>query len=552
LIFRFDGVEIDADRYELRRAGSPVPVEPKVLDLLLHLVRERERLVTKDELLAEVWRGVHVSESTMTRAMSLARAALGDSAQEPRVIETVPGRGYRWKAPVEVLEAAAAAPARPRPRLVQLAALSIAVALALAAAIALAWPRPLGWLLALSGSARPPEQPAVPSEPSVVVLPFRDLSADAGHAHLAEGVAEDLTAALVQIPTLFVIASGSAATYRGRDVPLETVARELGVRYAVEGTVRTGGGRLVVTSRLVEARSGVHIWGDRFEAELDDALAVQGRLAEQIVGALGARIEEAELARLRHRPTDDFDAYELFLQARSDFFDYTRPAHARARERLERALARDPDYAPALVLRGALETAAHGLGWDPSPERLASARKWIARGLEQDPYSPLPYAALAMAAVAEGRSTEGLEAARRAVELAPNWDVALGMLAATLLEARRPLEALRALDRALRLNPRRPELYWLVAGFIQAQAGRRDQAAELYERVRQANTDIVPPRLALLSLRIEDGDLEDARKLGQEVLRINPELTAELALRTYPVALRSPELLAAFRTAGLP
>jgi tetratricopeptide (TPR) repeat protein len=157
-----------------------------------------------------------------------------------------------------------------------------------------------------------------------------------------------------------------------------------------------------------------------------------------------------------------------------------------------------------------------------------------------------------MAAVAEGRSAEGLEAARRAVELAPNSDVAQGMLAASLIEARRPLDALRALDRALRLNPRHPELYWLVAGFIQAQSGRRDLAAELYERVRQANPDIVPPRLALLSLRVEDGRLDEARTLGQEVLRINPALTAEVALRTYPVALRSPELLATFRAAGLP
>ncbi len=550
MIFRFEDVEIDSGRYELRKGGSPAPVEPKVLDLLLCLVRARERLVTKEELLKEVWSGVHVSESTLTRAVSLARSALGDSAQDPRVIETVPGRGYRWKAPVTEVEPGSGTEARPRARRVLLGVAG--AVLALAAASVLLWPRPLGWLLALSGSALPPVQPGIPSEPSVVVLPFRDLSPGAGHAHLAEGLGEDLTAALLQIPTLFVIASGSAATYGGRDVPLETVGRELGVRYAVEGSVRTSGDRLVVTSRLVEARSGVHIWGDRFEAELDDALAVQGRLAERIVGALGARIEDAELARLRHRPTEDFDAYELFLQARSDFFDYTREGHARAREQVERALALDPDYAPALVLRGALETAAHSLGWDPRPERIASAREWIGRGLARDPYSPLAYAALAMAALADGRGDEGLEAARRAVELAPNSDVNQAMLAVSLIEARRPLEALRALDRALRLNPRRPELYWLAAGFIQAASGRRGAAAELYERVRQANPDIVPPRLALLALRMEEGDREQVRALGLEVLRINPELTAEAALRTYPVALRSPELLAAFRAGGLP
>jgi TolB-like protein/DNA-binding winged helix-turn-helix (wHTH) protein len=556
LIFRFGEFEIDSGRYEVRRAGEPVPVEPKVLDLLLHLVGARERLVTKDELLAEVWRGVHVTESTLTRAISLARAALGDSGEEQRVIETVPGRGYRWKAAVELEAPPAPAasprvgPGRPSKRRWALA-LGAATAVA-AALLALAWPRPLGWILAMTGSALPQEAPRLPSEPSLVVLPFRDLSPESGRAHLAEGIAEDLTAALIRFPTLFVISSGSAATYRARDVPLETIARELGVRYAVEGSVRSFGDRLVVTSRLVEAESGVHVWGDRFETTLDDALGVQGRLAEQIVGALGTRIEDAELERLRRRATDDFGAYELFLQARADFFAYTRKSHARALERVERALALDPNYAPAAALRGALETAAFTLGWDPDPARIERARAWVSRALALDPFSPLPHAALSMAAIADGRAEEALGAARKAVELGPSSDVCHGMLAATLFEARRPLEALQALDRALRLSPRRPELYWLMAGLIQAQVGRRDLAAELYQRVREANPDIVPPRLVLIAHFVEEGELAKAREVAGEVRRINPELTAELALRTYPFALRTRELVAAFRAGGLP
>ena len=398
----------------------------------------------------------------------------------------------------------------------------------------------------------PPEFPALPAEPSVVVLPFRDLGPSGDHAYLAEGISEDLTSELIRFPTLFVISSRSAATYKDRGLSLEAIARELGVRYVVEGTVRSTADRLVVTSRLVEARSGVHVFGDRFESELGNALDVQGRLAEQIVGALGAEIEGAELERLRRRSTEDFGAYELFLQARADFYTYTRESHARALQGLDRALALDPEYAPALVYRGALETAAFMLGWDPRPERITAARAWIQRGLTADPSSALPYAALAMVETAEERSEAALEAARSAVERGPSSDVCYGMLAATLFDNERPLEALRALDRALRLNPRHPELYWLMSGFLQARAGRDHVAAELFERVREANPDIVPPRLALLAQRMAEGDLEPARQLAREIRTINPALSAELALRVYPAPLRSPELLASFRAAGLP
>jgi TolB-like protein/DNA-binding winged helix-turn-helix (wHTH) protein len=557
VLFRVGPFEIDSGRYELRRDGQPVALEPKVLDLVLALVRERHRLVTKQELLDEVWRGVHVTESTLTRAVSLARAALGDTGQEQRVIETVAGRGYRWKAEVEAIvpgpaEGRAAVAAAPRRGLRRLALALLAGALGGAAFVALAWPRPLAWALQWSGAASPPESPGLPAEPSVVVLPFRDLGPGSGHAHLAEGISEDLTSELIRFPTLFVISARSAATYRDRDLPIDAIARELGVRYVVEGTVRSSEDRLVVTSRLIDARTGVHVFGDRFESELGDALDVQGRLAEQIVGALGAEIEGAELERLRRRPTEDFGAYELFLQARSDFYRYTRESHARALAGLDRALSLDPGYAPALAYRGALETAAFMLGWDPRPERTAAARDWMGRALAADPSSALPYAGIAMIEIAEEHREPALEAAVRAVERGPNSDVCHGMLAATLFDNGRPLEALRALERAFRLNPRHPELYWLMAGFLQARAGRGQSAAELFERVREANPDIVPPRLALLVQRMEEGDLARARQLAVEVRAINPDLSAELALRVYPSQLRSPELLASFRAAGLP
>jgi len=552
VIFRFGDHELDSGRYELRRGGESVPLEPKVLDLLIHLARERHRLVTKEELLAEVWPGVTVSESALTRAVSLARAAVGDSAQSPAVIETVSGRGYRWKAPLEVAEPGPAPAGRSRRRLPWLLA-----ALAPVALMALVWPRPLGWLFALTGMASPPTAPRPTAEPSLVVLPFLDLGGADARLHLADGITEDLTTALARSPLLFVISRSSAYAYQGRSVPIATIGRELGVRYAVEGSVRSDGGRLVVTSHLIETQTGTQVWGDRFDAELDDLFSLQGRLTEEIVGALGGSLAVAELERLRQRPTEDLDAYELYVQARAAFHTYRVERHAHARALVERALALDPDYPLAVSLLAALELTPYQLGWDLDPGRIERARVLASRALALDPTSPAPHLTLAQVQSLERRFDLAVAEAARAVELGPSFDVCHAVHAQTLLAAGRPLEALRALDRALRLNPRHPASYWLMAGLIQGTVDRHEEALELIERVHEANPDLIPAQLALaFQYHNVWRRPEPLPALGREVLRVNPRLTAEDAVRVFPYAYSTPELraksLAAFRAAGLP
>ena len=216
------------------------------------------------------------------------------------------------------------------------------------------------------------------------------------------------------------------------------------------------------------------------------------------MGALGTRIESAELDRLRRVPTEDLDAYELFVRARSDFYAFTRESHARSRELVEQALALDPELpapgrAPGRARAGAVPA---GLGRERA--RLSSGRAPLRpRGGRARRRPRACRTRRWRWRHVEGRLEEAVQDARTAVELGPNSDVCLGVQAAVLSESGRYLDALRSLDRALRLNPRHPELYWLMAGFLHAQAGRRELGLELIERVRIANPDMVPPRLAL-------------------------------------------------------
>jgi len=555
VIFRFGDCEIDSGRYELRRAGAPVAIEPKVLDLLLHLVHERDRLVPKQELLDAVWPGVHVTESTLTRAVSLARGAVGDSAQTHAVVETVSGRGYRWKAPVEVVDRTGEVQLR-RSRAARVAVALAGAGVAIALLAVLAWPRPLGWALALSGSAQPPERPALPPQPSLVVLPFSDLSPDEGPRRLAEGISEDLTWGLVRFSDLFVISRSSALLYRTRDTPLSTIAEELGVRYAVGGSIRVVGERVVINAQLTEAPTGIQVWSDRVDTVLGDVLEVQSRLAEQIVEMLGVRISEAELERLRHKPTESFDAYEFFLSGRAHFYAFTREDHAHARHLFERALAIDPLYESPMAYLAGIELSAYVLGWDPRSERVEAALGLAERAQELDPFAPMPYTVQAAVNLIEGRADVAAAAARRAVELGPNSDFCYGVKAAVHAGEGQPLAAIRALDRALRLNPRHPEFYWMLAGFLHQRTGRPDAARELFGRIRETNPDMVPPRLALVLQHVERGELASAQALVQEILAINPDLTAEVALRIYAPAQRDPSraegTLAGWRAAGLP
>jgi TolB-like protein/class 3 adenylate cyclase len=417
------------------------------------------------------------------------------------------------------------------------ALVAAAVVLALlAAGLVATWPAPLGWVLDLAGVTSTPAEPTLPDKPSVVVLPFDNLSGDANDP-FADGITEELTADLSGNPNLFVISRNSAYSYKGQPVRVEQVGRELGVRYVVEGSVRRAGDQVRITAQLIDASSGVHLWSEQYDRALEDIFAVQSEISEAILAGVGVEVRDAELARIRRRPTDDLSAYEAYTRGFSLFVGYRRQDLPEARRMLERAIALDPDYAEAYALLASTYTAEYALGWTSDRGNLDRSRELLERSVEIDRHNVGAHIGLAAVAIVSGLPQDAMAHARKAMGMAPNFAAPHAFLAVALASDGQPLAALQSMRTANRLDPRMAE--GTVNGSIRAamllRTGRTDEALELFEQSRAANPDLLLPRIHLAYHRAEAGRLDEARVLVEELLRIDPQLTvqkaAELASR---------------------
>ena len=329
--YLFEDCALDTDRRELRRGTALVAVEPQVFDLLVHLIQHRERVVSKDDLLASVWQGRIVSESALFNRINAARSAIADTGEQQRLIKTLPRKGIRFVGEVREEETSTGPRGQPEPE---------------------------------THRARPPygeDRPlSLPDRPSIAVLPFANMSGDPEQEHFADGISEDLITGLARIRWLFVIARNSTFIYKGRAVDVKRVSRDLGVRYVLEGSVRRAGTRLRISAQLVDALTGGHHWAERYDREIGDIFALQDEITRSVAGAIEPHLLAAEGVRALSRSPEDLGAWELVARAQAHFWRMSRTDFEAAIVPLERAVEGNPDYAPARGLLGfCLVFAAH-------------------------------------------------------------------------------------------------------------------------------------------------------------------------------------------------
>jgi TolB-like protein len=519
---------LDVDRRELRRGAELIALEPQVFDLLVYLVRNRDRVVSKDDLIASVWGGRIVSESTLTSHIHHVRKAIGDSGKAQRLIRTVPRKGFRFVGAVQENNIP-----------VHVSALRKALDEEGNGQSHLVTVPGRGYRLIGLENVRQTEfaqQPRLPlpNKPSIAVLPFSNFSGDPEQDYFADGMVEEIITALSRIRWLFVIARNSSFSYKGQTIDVNRVGRELGVQYVLEGSVRKSGGRVRVTAQLIDATTQTHLWADRFDGTVGDVFDLQDRVASNVAGLIVPALQAAETARSAARLTNDLTAYDLYLRAYAMVRSSSKQIHE-ALQLMEQAIVRDLRYGPALAW--AAVCCVRLLTDGRSENRTEDARKGAdfarrALGVARDDPGVLANAALALAYFGEDIHSM-ITLVDRALALNPSF--ARGWHTSGVLRtwAGQSDIAIEHIETSLRLNPRgRTGMSLFVIGAAHFLSRRFDQAAPKLLLPITEDPSFLLPYHWLAACYAHMGRLAEARDVIWRLRSITPVVvTSESYLR---------------------
>jgi len=521
LRYLFEDYSFDTERRELRQGTDAVSITPQVFDLLVYLIRNRERVVSKDDLISAVWTGRIVSDAALTTRLNAARNAIGDSGEKQRLIKTLPRRGFRFvgtvrEAPMCASTATVACPGDQ----------SDAV--------------PGG---AVAHGPDPQSDDGVsilnllsPPRLSIVVLPFVNLSGDPEQEYFVDGVTESLTTDLSRISGSLVIGRHTAFTYKGKTVDLKKIGRELNVRYVLEGSVQRSGNRLRVNVQLVDAESGNHLWAERFDKPIADLFDMQDEIVARLANALGAELIAAEARRAEHSVNPD--ATDLYFQGIAFANKGTTPEYlTQARSFFERALALDPGCVEALVGRAGLDeaTAIALLTDDPAPH-LAVAEATLDKVLSQAPQHALAHLRLGIVLVITNRITQGIAECERALVLDPNLAHAHAWIGLAKVYVGHAAETEAYVQEALRLSPRDARSYiWLmIVGIAKCHLDDDVEAVAWLRRSIEANRNHPLVHFFLAAALARLGAVDEAKRAARAALALNPSFTIRRARCLLP------------------
>jgi adenylate cyclase len=406
-----------------------------------------------------------------------------------------------------------------------------------------------------ANGARRPAAPAMPDKPSIAVLPFTNMSGDAEQEYFSDGISEDLITDLSKVQALFVIARNSSFTYKGRAVKVQEVGRELGVRFVLEGSIRKAGNRVRITAQLVDAKTGGHLWADRFDRELNDIFATQDEVVHKIVEALAVKLSRVEEQDLKRGGTRNLEAYEAWMRARQLLGIGTRETIAQARSLHRRALELDPNFAAPHVGLAFAAVSDYVNAWVPDPSgALDEGERWARRAIELDERHPGGHVGLGNVRVWQRRHHEALAELHRAVELDHNYAQGHALLGMALMYAGRQTEALDSLAVAMRLDPHYPNILLHLMAQAHFSLGQDEAAAtHLAERIaRNPNTDA--SRMLLAAAYGHLGRIEEARAAWSGLMGVNPgfSMSQREGVLPYKNARDFQRILDGLAKAGLP
>ena len=516
MLYCFEAYTLDTDTRELKRGHEAVALEPQVFDLLVYLIENRDRVVSKDDLIASVWAGRVVSDSTLTSRINAARKAVGDSGKQQSLIRTVARKGLRF---IGTLQDQVPAPPA----------------------------------IASADTARPIF--TLPDRPSIAVLPFINMSGDPEQEYFSDGISEDIITALSKLRWFFVIARNSSFIYKGKAVHLKQIAEELGVGYVVEGSVRKSGDRLRITAQLNDVATGSHLWAERYDRSLADVFAVQDEITEAIVAAIEPQLYAAENFRAQRKPPDSLDAWDLVMRALSHFWRVTRQDNVVAQALLEKAISIDPNYGQALgVLANSYMFSAH-MGWVDIAVAVPIAERAALAAIQSDSEDPWAHLALGAVHMMARRFDDALAEYELALRLNPNFALAQAYYGLSLSYNGRWQEGDDAVRRAIHLSPRDPysAVYRGIAAYTQFVGRNYEEAIRLARESMRERNDFVGAHRVLTAAAGMAGQADLAHQALQELRRTQPNVSLAWIAANMPIRHDDDRThyLEAFRRAGL-
>lgn len=509
MIYRFEDFLLDPERRELRAGETLVAVEPQVFDLLKYLICNSSRVVSKDDLIADVWNGRIVSDSTLSSSINAVRQALGDSGEAQRLIRTISRRGFRFVG--EVTEQ-----------------------------------RDNSYRASTHVERGLP----LPDKASIAVLPFRNLSEDIAQEYFVDGIVEDITTALSQFSQLFVVARSSSFIYKGREVDVQQVGRQLGVRYVLEGSIRKAAGEVRITVQLINTRTAVQFWVARFDGAPDEIFDLQDRVTSGVVGVIAPKIEQAEIELAKRKPTDSLDAYDYYLHGLASFHQDTKEANDEALRLFGEAVKLDRGFAAAYGMAALCYVGRNWKHWmlDPRKE-VAEAARLANRAAELGRTDAV---ALSAAGMALGLVVRDLDRAvvllDRSLLLNPNLAASWVRSAWVRIFLGQFDLAIEHASRAMRLSPLDPLLVGMqtAIAFAHFCVGRYDQAAAWAERAVTEQPTFAPAVRVLAASSASLDRMDGATKALARLREINAPVHIS-ELRGFPF--RDPRYFARYAEA---
>jgi TolB-like protein/Flp pilus assembly protein TadD len=515
--YLFEGHVLDTDRRELRRKGDVVPVTPQVLDLLAYLIGNRERIVSKDDLIAAIWGGRIVSETALTTRLYVARNAIGDTGESQQLIKTLPRKGFRFVGAVREEHGRASIPTP----------------------------------VSSCGSPRR----GLPDRPSIVALPFTNMSGDPNLEFFGDGIAEDVLTELSKLRWPLLIARDPRFNANKSAVNVRQVGRELGVRYVLEGNVRSAGGRARVTGRLIDATTGVHTWSERYDLNWADVFALHDDVALAIASAIAPAIVHAERQRAQHKLPEDLGAWDSYLRGMWHMSKSDAAENRLAQSLFQHAIDLDPNFGPGYgALAWSYMAASSAFSELTIAESCALSEPLVRKAIALDETDTDARARLALTALLKGDLEGVIQEAEQVLSVKANCADALGVTGAALVYAGRRKEGREAIQRYFKLNPRdiaRPIRLTQIASSLYIDGGYEEAARTAGQVVRQYPKHPIAYRWLAASLG-QLGRAVEAQEVLHTLQTISPS-SFEMYVRQRPPKYCSAEyapMLEGLRKAG--